>query len=80
MSTSRHYENNLQLPPSGGGTSLVPSLAPDTVLRAAAEALKVIKAAALAHRDVSGGGVYVGLAGVALLYLRMAQQLRRGVR
>jgi hypothetical protein len=35
-----------------------------------------VKAAAKAHSDVSGGGIYVGLGGVALTYLRIAQQVR----
>jgi hypothetical protein len=39
-----------------------------------------VKAAALQHRDVAGGGIYVGLGGVALTYLRMAQQVQRGFR
>jgi hypothetical protein len=45
------------------------------VLQTAARALKEVKAAAAAHTDVSGGGVYVGLGGVALTYLRIAQQV-----
>lgn len=48
------------------------------ILKAAAAGLKQVKAKALSHQDVSGGGIYVGLAGVALTYLRMAQQLQRG--
>lgn len=36
---------------------------------------QAVKAAAKAHSDVSGGGVYVGLGGVALTYLRIAQQV-----
>jgi hypothetical protein len=39
-----------------------------------------VKVAALQHRDVAGGGIYVGLGGVALTYLRMAQQVQRGFR
>jgi hypothetical protein len=42
----------------------------------AALAPQAVKAAAKAHSDVSGGGIYVGLGGVALTYLRIAQQVR----
>lgn len=42
--------------------------------------LQEFKAAAVAHRDVSGGGIYVGVGGVGLTYLRMAQQVQRGFR
>eukprot|EP00775_Hariotina_reticulata_P009210 gene9210-9377_t len=48
------------------------------ILKAAAAALKEVKALAKVHKEVSGGGVYVGAAGIALVYLRMAQQLERG--
>lgn len=37
-----------------------------------------VKACALQHRDVSGGGIYIGLGGVGLTYLRMAQRAARG--
>jgi len=42
--------------------------------------LQDVKVCAGKHRDVSGGGIYVGLGGVALTYLRMAQQVQRGFR
>lgn len=42
--------------------------------------LQEVKSAAVCHRDVSGGGMYVGVGGVGLTYLRMAQQLQRGFR
>eukprot|EP00879_Flechtneria_rotunda_P018916 GHRR01019854.1.p1 GENE.GHRR01019854.1~~GHRR01019854.1.p1 ORF type:complete len:297 (+),score=90.35 GHRR01019854.1:3715-4605(+) len=50
------------------------------ILKAAAVALKEVKAAAIQHQDVSGGSIYVGVAGVALTYLHIAQQVQRGVR
>lgn len=37
--------------------------------------VQAVKAAAKAHQDVSGGGIYVGLGGVALTYLRIVQQV-----
>jgi hypothetical protein len=40
--------------------------------------LQEVKACALKHKDISGGGIYVGLGGVGLTYLRMAQQVQRG--
>lgn len=42
--------------------------------------LQDVKVCAEKHRDVSGGGIYVGLGGVGLTYLRMAQQVQRGFR
>lgn len=70
----RHFENPHEQVPAlidGDGTR--------RLLNAAGVALKKLKAAAKAHSDVSGGGVYVGLGGVALTYLRMAQRAQRGV-
>lgn len=68
----RYFENTLQL--------AAPNDPPVVreILKAAAVALKEVKAAALQHRDVAGGGIYVGLGGIALTYLRMAQQVQRG--
>lgn len=42
--------------------------------------LQEVKAAAVSHKDVSGGSIYVGVGGVALTYIKMAQQLQRGFR
>ncbi|GBF88577.1 hypothetical protein Rsub_01292 [Raphidocelis subcapitata] len=53
---SRHFDNpwGAEPPPLMGQEGL------RTVLRAAAAALKAVKAAAAAHSDVSGGSIYVG--------------------
>ncbi|KAI8477471.1 MAG: Lanthionine synthetase C-like protein [Monoraphidium minutum] len=69
----RYFEN-----PYGQVPQLPRAEVARTCLKAAAVALKAVKAAALAHRDVSGGGVYVGLGGIALTYLRISQQVGRG--
>lgn len=69
----RYFEN-----PYSPVPSLVGPEGTRVILKAAGLALKAVKAAAKAHQDVSGGGIYVGLGGVALTYLRIVQQVSRG--
>ena len=68
----RHYENkfndDFNLTPSEMGT----------IRNSLAEGIQVVTAAAGSNRGVSGGGVYVGKAGVALALMELARVMQLG--